>query len=125
MSPSVRGPGSSDPYPLAAKRSGDQGVVDLEFSIDRQGHPQDVRETVSASKDLNEGALELLKKAVFLVGPDWDDAHEHARLAIEVQFGLSGDNGRCAVGEPPRTLGALLVTLCGSPLHPERRPLSR
>jgi TonB family protein len=103
-----------DWYPPAAKGKKEQGIVDLEFSVDRQGHTQDVRETFTSSKDLDEGAAEILKATAFNVSPDWDDAHEHARFAMEVQFSLAGSDGHCAVSPPPRVLGALVLPICAS-----------
>src|SRR5580700_5764956 len=45
-------PSSKDWYPAAAKRRGETGVVDLEFSIDGKGHARDVRQIYAATEEL-------------------------------------------------------------------------
>jgi hypothetical protein len=121
-----------DWYPAAARRRREEGEVDLEFSVDRNGHARDVRQISSASRTLmfnidrgghardlreissasgsfDEDARELLESAVFAVTPGWDDAHERARFTIDIQFALSVDGRPCS-DLPSPTLGTMVAT---------------
>lgn len=100
-----------DFYPPPAKRRGEEGVVDIEYSIDSKGRVRDIKETSSASRTLQEAAQVFLTSATFKVKPSWEeDGYQKLRFTTEVQFWL----GRCPRNSPAHTLGAELVTICAS-----------
>jgi TonB family protein len=47
-------------YPLAAKKAGTQGIVEIEATISKDGLPVDLRVTSSPSDELSESALEAV-----------------------------------------------------------------
>lgn len=54
-------------YPPAAVRAGEEGMVMLRATVDRDGHPQDVEVvTSSRSRELDRAALEAVRAARFL-----------------------------------------------------------
>ena len=101
-----------DWYPLPAKRGrGEEGVVDLEYTIDSNGRVRDIQETSSASRPLQDAARAFLSSTTFKVNPSWDaNGYSKLRFTTEVQFWLRG----CPRNSPARTLGAEVVTICSS-----------
>jgi TonB family protein len=98
-----------DWYPPPAKRRGEEGVVDIEYSIDSKGRVRDIKETSSGSRTLQDAAHAFLTSTTFKVKPSWEgDGNEKLRFTTEVQFWL----GRCPRNSPARTLGAEVVTIC-------------
>jgi protein TonB len=49
-------------YPVAAKKAGIQGVVELAVTISKEGVPVDLRVISSPSDDLSESALEAVRQ---------------------------------------------------------------
>jgi TonB family protein len=105
---------SLDWYPAAAKRRGEQGVVDLEFSIDSKGHARDLQETYAVSDTLGKSAQALLQSTAFRVRPNWEEnGYQKLRFNIEVQFWM-GEPGRpCPEYSPPRIPSAEAIVICG------------
>jgi hypothetical protein len=84
-------------------------VVDVEFSIDRQGHAKDLKQTYAASPDLGALASAYVQQRVFRVPADWEaTGSENQRFTIEVQFST-----RCPpVGIKPRVADAPVIETC-------------
>ncbi len=49
-------------YPVAAKRAGIQGTVEMEVAISKEGMPEDLRVIASPSDDLTQSALEAVRQ---------------------------------------------------------------
>ena len=106
---------NTDWYPPVAQRRGEQGVVDLEFSIDGSGHVRDVRQTFAASDTLGKAARQLLQSSTYRVNSSWQvQGYQTLRFNLEFQFLLSG-NSRCPHALP-RVPGEEAVVVCGSRL---------
>jgi outer membrane biosynthesis protein TonB len=106
-----------DWYPPAAKRSGEDGIVGLEFGIDAKGHVQDIRRQYGEANDLATSAQAMLQSAVFRVGPGWEDSgYQKLRFAMEFQFSIDepARHRHCSGNSPPRVPGAEVVAICGS-----------
>jgi hypothetical protein len=105
-------------YPASSVRRGEQGIVDVEFSIDSRGHVRDVKETYAASRDLGHSAAAQLQDGVFRVPADWvQTASDRLRFTMEFQFELAGRGSSCPTPEtPPRVAGAKVMGICHSDL---------
>jgi TonB family protein len=103
-------------YPRLAMRRREQGVVDVEFSIDGRGHAQDLQETNdSASSMLREAARAALKSVDFQVKPSWEaNGYQRVRLTAEFQFWLGTDISHCPAVLPARASGAIVFSICAS-----------
>jgi hypothetical protein len=109
-------PSNRDWYPAAARRRGDVGVVDLEFSIDGKGHARDVQQIYAATEELAASARSMLTDMQFHLTSGWEDrGYQKLRFTIEVQYSLKGSGHPC-VGEalPPRVPDAPSILICGS-----------
>jgi hypothetical protein len=97
-------------------RQREQGIVDLEFSIDGQGHVSEVKETFAVSRGLGDSAASQLRDGVFRVPPDWvQTGSDKLRFAIEYQFKLLGHGSHCPTPEAaPRITGAKVVAICSA-----------
>jgi hypothetical protein len=109
-------PSSKDYYPAAARRRGDTGVVNFEFSIDGKGHARDVRQIYTATGDLAAGARALLMDIQFHLPPDWENkGYQKLSFPFEVHYALWESGHPCAE-LPLRVPDAQLVVICGSRL---------
>jgi TonB family protein len=109
-------PSSKDYYPAAARRRGDTGVVNFEFSIDGKGHARDVRQIYTATGDLNASARSLLMDVQFNLPPDWENkGYQKLSFTFEVHYAL-WDSGHPCAQLPLRVPDAQLVVICGSRL---------
>lgn len=109
-------------YPPRAQRLGEQGEVDMEFRIDRGGHPRDVRETYAATRDLGAAAERQIRTLRFDVPRDWAESGSDNRIIqAEFQFSL-----RCRADSPaiypPRVVGASVISVCAQLLPHGARP---
>jgi TonB family protein len=76
-------------YPDVALRRREQGVVDVQFEIDREGHAQNVTELQAAYPELADGVSKMLQHLVFEVPRDWEKTgSDQRRFTVEVQFAL-------------------------------------
>ncbi|HWG31944.1 MAG TPA: hypothetical protein VN676_15415 [Steroidobacteraceae bacterium] len=108
-------------YPDAAVRRNQEGVVDVEFSIDGKGHAVDVKETYAAFSDLGKKIPGFLQNATFRVPPDWEaNGHRAARFDMEFQFSLGLLAHGCREAPESRVPGASVISLCRSRLPPPR-----
>jgi len=109
-------PSSKDYCPAAARRRGDTGVVNFEFSIDGKGHARDVRQIYTATGDLAAGARALLMDIQFHLPPDWENkGYQKLSFPFEVHYALWESGHPCAE-LPLRVPDAQLVVICGSRL---------
>jgi len=106
--------GGAGSYPAPSKRRNEQGPVDIEFSIDRQGQVQDLKQKYSASHDLGAAAEALLTDGVFRVPSDWEaTGARNQRFTMEFQFALVERGASCPAPQtPPRIPGAEVVAIC-------------
>jgi TonB family protein len=107
-------PSSKDYYPDVAKRRGETGVVDLEFSIDGTGRARDVQEIYAATHDLGASARLMLSETQFHLSPGWEDkGYQKLRFTFEVHYSLARRGARCEE-LPTRVPDAQLALICGS-----------
>jgi hypothetical protein len=106
---------SKDYYPVASRRRGETGIVDLEYSIDGKGRARDVQEIYAATQDLGASARSVLTEHQFHVSPGWENrGYQKLRFTFEVHYSLRGRGGRCEE-LPTRLPEAQLVLVCGLP----------
>jgi len=110
--------GGAGSYPAPSKRRNEQGPVDIQFSIDGQGHVQDLKQTYSASHNLGAAAEAFLTDGVFRVPPDWEaTGARNQRFTMEFQFALVEGGARCPAPQtPPRIANAEVVAICSQRL---------
>jgi TonB-like protein len=109
-------PSSKDYYPDVARRRGETGVVDLEFSIDGKGRARDVQEIYAATHDLGAGARLMRTETEFHLSAGWEDkGYQKLRFTFEVHYSLARRGGRCEE-LPTRVPDAQLALICGSAL---------
>lgn len=107
-------PTSKDYYPAAAKRRGETGIVNFEFSIDGTGHARDVRQIYSATGDLGASARSLLTDVQFHLPPDWESkGYQKLRFTFEVHYALWASGHPCEQ-LPLRVPDAQLLVICRS-----------
>jgi TonB family protein len=76
-------------YPNSARRSGTQGVVVLSFVVEKDGRVTDIKVKRSVSPDLDEAAIEVLKKSpLWIPGTQFGRAVRVA-YAVPVSFKLN------------------------------------
>lgn len=92
----------------------EQGVVDLEFSIDGQGHVQGTK--LLYAEPRNDGLLGMmyLQNRLFGVPADWDESGlRNLRFTLEFQFPVAGAGMPCAdTASPPRIPDTPVVRVC-------------
>jgi TonB family protein len=110
-----------DRYPETALRRGEQGVVDLEFSIDSKGHTREIHETYSDSNAFGAAAQELVRDTTYQVKPGWEESgYQKLRFPIEVQFSIAKGSSSCPREEaPPRIPEAEVWRVCSTLVHPK------
>jgi hypothetical protein len=108
--------GHADYYPASSKGRDEQGIVDLEFNIDGQGHVFEVKQTFAVSRGLGDSAASQLRDGIFRVPADWvQTGSDKLRFAIEYQFKLLGHGSQCPAPEDaPRITGAKVVAICSA-----------
>jgi len=103
-------------YPAVAQRLGEQGPVDIEFSVDGLGRVQNLNVAYEAAHDLRAPAERFFHNGVFRVPPDWEaTGSDKQRFAAEFQFVLVGPGQSCPRAQPARVADApVVVVICGS-----------
>ncbi|HYM41776.1 MAG TPA: energy transducer TonB [Steroidobacteraceae bacterium] len=98
-------------YPDRARNHREEGVVDVEYSIDGRGRPQDLRVTSAASADLRSAAADFVRMVIFRVPSGWESSTSRGlRFTFEAQFSIAP----CHFPGDPRVADATLVTICAS-----------
>jgi hypothetical protein len=111
----VAGFDDDDFYPATARRLGEHGPVDVEFSIDGRGHVQDVRQTYAAVREFSTLAVQALNSGVFRVPTDWEaTGSQKLRFTVEFQLSLVGPGQTCPGKQTPRVADAYVIMVCGS-----------
>jgi hypothetical protein len=107
-------------YPAPARRLGEEGIVDVEFSIVSAGHARDVRQLYASAPDLGSHIPEYLKGAVFRVPANWEQTgSQNERYTLEFRFALSPAQGCGGVSTTePRIANAIVIAVCGALLPP-------
>jgi len=110
-------PGQDLNYPMSAMRLNKQGPVDLEFSIDGQGHVQNLNEIYAPSSQFGAVAVTYLQGGVFKVPPDWESLGSRERFTIEFQFTLVPRGATCPAPQAlPRIPNANVIRICSHQL---------
>jgi Gram-negative bacterial TonB protein C-terminal len=115
MPPFLLGNGSNHFYPDSARRLGEQGAVELKFSIDGAGSAQGVQAAGDANADLVKSAESYLADGGFKVPQGWEQSGGPKQtFTMEFRFELS-----CPDAHPPPQVvpEAQLVTICASILQ--------
>lgn len=101
-------------YPAPSLRRGEQGAVDVEFSIDGQGNVRDLKQTYAAYRGLAQEVQEYLARGMFRVPPEWEQTEsDKRRFVMEFQFMLVPPGSTCpARPDPPRVPAAKVVSVC-------------
>jgi hypothetical protein len=95
--------------------SGERGIVDVEFSIDRKGHARDIKQTYATSRALAKGVLAFLQAGVFRVPASWEANGSHnLRFTQEFQFSFAAPGQRCPDASEPHIPDADVVPICTS-----------
>jgi TonB family protein len=107
----LMGSAVEDYYPNRERRLGEQGVVDVEFSIDGQGVAQGVKVTNRANRNFSGVAVTMLKSGGFKIPRGWEQTGGPKRsFTMEIRFGLN-----CPTTFPPSNLpDAQVITICGT-----------
>jgi hypothetical protein len=107
-----------DLYPAPARRLNEEGVVDVEYSIDGNGHARDVKQLYASSPHLGTHLPEYLKSAAFRVPTTWEQTgSQNERYTMEFQFALSPPQGCSATSlAAPRIPEATVIAVCSSRL---------
>ena len=114
MPPFVPGPAGMY-YPLVAQRKSEQGVVDVSFNIDLQGHVQNLTMDFVENEDLSKNIVAFLEYGTFRVPSDWASGGPERRFKVEFQFRLTHSQAECSAERPPRVQGAKVMRVCGEP----------
>jgi TonB family protein len=98
----IYGPGAE--YTDKARKEGQEGVVVLEMVVTTDGSPRDIKVTRSLTPDLDEAALDAVRKWKF--SPGTKDGEAVAVLInAEISFSLGNqDKHRSPAGTPPRPI---------------------
>jgi Gram-negative bacterial TonB protein C-terminal len=107
-----------DLYSAVARRLNEEGIVDVEYSVDGNGHARDVKEVYASSPHLGSQIPEYLKSAKFGVPANWEQTgSQNARYTLEFRFALGPPQGCSATsGAAPRNPEARVISVCGSRL---------
>lgn len=102
-----------DWYPGRVRLRGEVGEVAVEFSIDGQGHAQDLSVAYATSTDLTARAEDLVRLVAFRVPSGWDSGESRGlRFTFETQFAMTPCHFPA-----PHVADAPRVTICSSRLH--------
>jgi TonB family protein len=100
-------------YPDSARRSGLEGIVDIEYGIDHKGHAQELRVQFSDSRIFDSRAEDLIRDFQYQVPSNWEaKGYQNLRFDMEVQFWLVAPGGLCPRDRAPRVLQADVATVC-------------
>lgn len=109
----------ADLYPDAARARNEEGVVDVEFTIDGKGHARDVKQIYESSPRLGSQIPAYLKGAEFRVPANWEQSGlQSSWFTLEFEFALGTPPKGCGGSPEPRIPGAEVITVCGSRLPP-------
>lgn len=107
----LMGSAGGDYYPDRERRLAEQGVADVQFTIDGQGAAQDIKVTNHANRDFSEVAVSMLKSGGFKIPRGWEqsDGPEQS-FTMEIRFGLN-----CPTTfAPSKVPEAQVITICGT-----------
>jgi len=105
-------------YPAPSKRRGEQGAVDVEFSINGHGNVRDLKQIYAAHQGLAQEIPEYLAHGVFRVPPDWEQmGFDKRRFVMEFQFWVKSPGTTCPrTAGSPHVPGATVVSICSNAL---------
>ena len=103
-----------DHYPDRERLLGEQGVVDLEFSVDSAGVAQGVKFTNHARSDFSTVAVSMLRAGRFKVPQGWGQSDASKQLfTMEFRFGLN-----CPANLPPSKVpSSHVITICATAIR--------
>jgi hypothetical protein len=107
-------------YPEVARAHNEEGVVDVEYSVDGKGRVHDATQIYASSPRLGERVPEFLKAVVFRVPANWEaTGSQNARYNMEFQFLLttSSSSQQCGPGPEPRIAEAEVISVCSTRLR--------
>lgn len=89
-------------YPPPSIRRGEQGAIDVEFSIDDRGRATGLKLVKSAYSDLGERLPEYFEQRVFKVPRDWEQTgSDRRRFTKEFLFTLAPPGSACPASRAP------------------------
>jgi hypothetical protein len=111
LPPSVGDPGSGR---IVGPKQHEQGVVNLEFSIDGQGHVQGAKLLYAEPRTDGVLGLVYLQNRLFGVPADWEESGSHnLRFTLEFQFPVAAAGVPCeGTASPPRIPDTPVVRVC-------------
>jgi hypothetical protein len=116
MPPFVPGPAGMF-YPPAAQRKSQQGVVDVSFTIDAEGHVQNLTTDFVEYDALAKNVPSYLQYGTFRIPSDWaSSGNTEHRFQVEFQFKLTDSQEVCARELPTHAPGAKIMRICGVPI---------
>jgi Gram-negative bacterial TonB protein C-terminal len=103
-------------YPAIARGRGEQGVVDLQFSINSDGQARQIKKIYQGATHLGDNAVAHLEDGVFRLPPDWQQSgRANRRYVIEFQYSLVVGSSDCPKPKPStRAPEARIIALCAS-----------
>lgn len=89
-------------------------IVDLEFSIDGEGHAQGPKLLYAEPRQDGVLALIFLQNRIFGVPADWNESGSQSlRFTLELQFSIAQASGSCeGPPSPPRVADTPVVQVC-------------
>jgi outer membrane biosynthesis protein TonB len=116
MPPFVPGPAGMF-YPPGAQRKSQQGIVDVSFTIDAEGHVQNLTTDFVEYDALARNIPSYLQYGTFRIPSDWaSSGNTEHRFQVEFQFKLTDSQETCARELPTHTPGAKVMRICGVPI---------
>jgi Gram-negative bacterial TonB protein C-terminal len=102
-------------YPDDAKRRNEQGILEVEFSIDGQGHARDVKKLYVESPHLADAVPGVLEAGVFKIPPAWvQQGYQNLRFTMEIVFALTAGKYCFTDVVSARAPGEEVMQVCGS-----------
>lgn len=103
-------------YPAPSRRRGEQGAVDVEFSINGHGNVRDLKQIYAAHQGLAQEIPEYLAHGVFRVPPNWEQmGFDKRRFVMEFQFWVKSPGTTCPrTAGSPHVPGAMVVSICNA-----------
>lgn len=96
-------------YPATAVQRHEQGVVDIEFSIDGHGHARELKQIYATAPDFAAASFTYLKNRTFSVPANWEaTGSQTQRFTIEFQYSMP------CPAPPPRVMGIAVVAICAT-----------
>jgi hypothetical protein len=110
-------PATTAYYPDYERRIGEQGVVDVEFSIDGRGAAQDLKVTNEANRDFAKRAVGFVSSGGFKIPPGWQQSSASKQsFTMEFRFELHCPATLVPSKLPPEQV----ITICGSSIPAPR-----